>query len=87
MAVTANPRNIFKRASALAATSLVIVHNHPSGNVEPSNADLFGEPAWDMIVDLFIAAEENKTVSVSSLCIDASVPMTTVLRWNNILAY
>lgn len=47
--------------------------------------DLFGEPAWDMLVDLFIAAEEGKQISVSSLCIASAVPMTTALRWISIL--
>lgn len=47
--------------------------------------DLFGEPAWDMLVDLFIAAEEGKQISVSSLCIASAVPMTTALRWITIL--
>jgi hypothetical protein len=47
--------------------------------------DLFGEPAWDMLVDLFIAAEEGKRISVSSLCIASAVPMTTALRWISIL--
>jgi uncharacterized small protein (DUF1192 family) len=47
--------------------------------------DLFGEPAWDMLVDLFIAAEEGKRISVSSLCIASGVPMTTALRWISIL--
>lgn len=47
--------------------------------------DLFGEPAWDMLVDLFIAAEEGKRISVSSLCIASAAPMTTALRWISIL--
>lgn len=47
--------------------------------------DLFGEPAWDMIVDLFIASEEGIRVSVSSLCIASAGPMTTALRWISIL--
>lgn len=47
--------------------------------------DLFGEPAWDMLVDLFIAAEEGKQISVSSLCVASAVPMTTALRWIGIL--
>lgn len=47
--------------------------------------DLFGEPAWDMLVDLFIAAEEGKQISVSSLCIASAVPGTTALRWISIL--
>lgn len=46
---------------------------------------LFGEPVWDMLIDLFIAAEENKEVSVSSLCIAADVPATTALRYITML--
>ena len=43
--------------------------------------DLFGEPAWDMLLDLFAAHEEGRAVTVSSLCIAANVPPTTALRW------
>ena len=44
-------------------------------------ADLFGEPAWDMLLDLAVAAAEHRDVAVSSLCIAAAVPTTTALRW------
>ncbi len=44
-------------------------------------ADLFGEPAWDMLLDLALAAVEGHDVAVSSLCIAAAVPTTTALRW------
>jgi hypothetical protein len=47
--------------------------------------DLFGEPAWDMLVDLFIASEEGTLISVPSLCIASGVPSTTALRWIVIL--
>jgi hypothetical protein len=43
--------------------------------------DLFADPAWDMLLDLFAARLEGLTVSVSSLCIAAAVPPTTALRW------
>jgi DNA-binding MarR family transcriptional regulator len=49
------------------------------------NTNLFGEPAWDMLVDLFIAGEEGNLISVSSLCIASAVPDTTALRWIAIL--
>ena len=42
---------------------------------------LFGEPGWDILLDLFIAAKENRQVSVMSACIGAAVPSTTGLRW------
>lgn len=42
--------------------------------------DLFGEPAWDMLLDLLAARIERSRVAVSSLCIAAAVPPTTALR-------
>lgn len=50
------------------------------------NPDLFGEPAWDILLDLFIAAGEGKPVSVSSACIGSAAPATTGLRWLGVLA-
>lgn len=47
--------------------------------------ELFGEPAWDILLDLFIAAKERRRVSVTSACIGSAVPSTTALRWIAIL--
>ena len=47
--------------------------------------DLFGEPAWDMLLDLFIAGLEGKRVPVTSACIGACVPTTTALRWLSLI--
>jgi len=44
-------------------------------------AELFADPAWDMLLDLTAARAEHKRVSVTSLCIAAGVPPTTALRW------
>lgn len=44
-------------------------------------ADLFADPAWDILLDLFAAHQEGKRVSVSSACIAAAVPSTTAMRW------
>lgn len=44
-------------------------------------ADLFADPAWDMLLDLYAARLERRPVSVSSLCIASAVPATTALRW------
>ena len=43
--------------------------------------ELFGDPAWDMLLDLTAAHGEGAQVSVTSLCIAAGVPATTALRW------
>ena len=50
------------------------------------NPELFGEPAWDILLDLFIAQAENKPVSVSSACIGSAAAATTGLRWLGVLA-
>jgi hypothetical protein len=44
-------------------------------------AELFADPAWDMLLDLAAARMEGTNVPVSSLCVAASVPTTTALRW------
>lgn len=44
-------------------------------------AELFADPAWDMLLDLYAARLESRPVSVSSLCIAAAMPPTTALRW------
>ncbi|MBA3896633.1 MAG: hypothetical protein H0X36_05785 [Sphingomonadaceae bacterium] len=44
-------------------------------------AEIFADPAWDMLLDLFAARIEGMRVGVSSLCIASAVPPTTALRW------
>lgn len=46
---------------------------------------LFGEPSWDIMLDLYEADLMGKPISVTSACIAAAVPQTTALRWLNIL--
>lgn len=47
--------------------------------------DLFGEPIWDMMLDLFANAAEGRSVSISSLCIASGVPTTSALRYITLL--
>src|SRR5690606_396517 len=42
--------------------------------------ELFADPAFDTLLDLYAARLEGRRVAVSSLCIAASVPATTALR-------
>jgi DNA-binding MarR family transcriptional regulator len=41
---------------------------------------LFRDPAWDMILELYCAATKGAEVSVSGLCYESGVPLTTALR-------
>jgi DNA-binding PadR family transcriptional regulator len=49
------------------------------------SADLFGEPTWDILLDLYVSAREGRRVPTTSACIGAHVPPTTALRWLRIL--
>jgi DNA-binding MarR family transcriptional regulator len=42
---------------------------------------LFGEPGWDILLDLYAAAVRGETVSVSNACRAADAPPSTALRW------
>jgi len=44
-------------------------------------ADLFADPAWDMLLDLYEAELSEQRTTVSNLCIASRVPATTALRW------
>lgn len=35
-----HPREVFKEALKLSASSIICIHNHPSGNIEPSKDDI-----------------------------------------------
>ena len=41
--------------------------------------DIFADPAWDIILDLFIHHSKNQDVCVTSACAAAMVPITTAL--------
>lgn len=43
--------------------------------------ELFADPAWDMLLDLFEAELAQHRVSTSSLSAASAVPATTALRW------
>jgi hypothetical protein len=47
--------------------------------------DLFADPAWDMLLDLYIAEMSGGPLSVSTLAAGAAVPATTALRWMGVL--
>ena len=45
------------------------------------DGDLFADPAWDMLLELYAAEVGGQRISVSSLCTASDVPATTALRW------
>lgn len=45
----------------------------------------FGEPAWQMLLELYIAHYQRDQFTVTNLCIASNEPQTTALRWIDIL--
>ena len=45
------------------------------------NSDLFADPAWDMLLELYAATLSQRKLTVSRLGARSGVPMTTALRW------
>lgn len=52
---------------------------------EVFGADLFADPAWDILLDLLLAELTQARATVGSACAAASVPDTTALRWIGLL--
>lgn len=43
--------------------------------------DLFSDPVWYILLELFVAHLEREDVTVGNACLAASVPTTSALRW------
>jgi DNA-binding transcriptional ArsR family regulator len=79
--ITPAPIQSVRNENASLATRLERLIHFRRAREAAFGAELFADPAWDMMLDLCLAAELDRQVSVSSLCIAASVPSTTALRW------
>lgn len=42
---------------------------------------MFGEPAWDMLLSLYVTFRSHARQTVSNLCVSSASPATTALRW------
>ena len=49
------------------------------------DAELLGEPAWDILLDLFIHQTAGRHVSVTSSALASHAPVTTALRYFSVL--
>ena len=47
-----HPREVFKEACLVSASSIICVHNHPTGNAKPSEEDIFLTKALKQIGDI-----------------------------------
>jgi DNA repair protein RadC len=70
----AYPREIMKRALELGATAIILVHNHPSGDPSPSEADVQMTKAiqaaaapFDIVIHDHLIVSRNGTTSFKTL--------------------
>lgn len=68
-----HPTNASALARALRDTRLEAMRAFSDG--------LICDPAFDMLLEVFIAEEEGERLSISKLLRAAAVPSTTMLRW------
>lgn len=45
------------------------------------NASMFGEPAWDIVMALYLAEGRGQSANINVITRAAGVPLTTALRW------
>ena len=64
----------------MAARCAAIDYKHRRLRGEFIQADLLGEPLWDMLLDLFIQNHEGRRISVTGLVAASMAPDTTGLR-------
>jgi hypothetical protein len=43
--------------------------------------ELFADPAWDILLDLYVAQASQQRLSISAACVGNDIPSTTGLRW------
>lgn len=49
------------------------------------DSNLFADPAWDILLELYAAELGHQRMSISALCTASAVPATTALRWIKLL--
>lgn len=48
--------------------------------------DLFSDPAWDLLLELYAARLDHKRLSSSTMGLEAGIAQSTALRWLGFLA-
>lgn len=50
-------------------------------------SELFGEPAWDILLYIFLSQSKGKGAKVESLAVASRLPVTLAIRWLERLEY
>ena len=56
------------------------------GREEVFGKNLFSDPAWDILLELYAAHLGRRTISITELAAEIGLPQSTVSRWVDVLA-
>jgi hypothetical protein len=73
------PLTVAERLSPSATARLIITTRDLRDRTLPGMR--FADPAWDIMLDLFIATRRGHSLTVSDVGLASRVPHTTALRW------
>ena len=65
------------------ATRLLASRKLRSGLFDPN---LFGEPAWDILLSLYVIHNDRRRMSIRALAEHCDLPLTTMQRWLDYLS-
>lgn len=77
---TALPSVVEERTETLARTAKRLLDDRMLRQ-QFLDPDCFGEPVWDILLDLFYNESVGRRVSISSACIASRIPHTSALRY------
>ncbi len=72
---------LIERSSAMLASIARSEYEARKSRRRFIDAELLGEPAWDILLDLFIHQAAGRQVSVTSSALASHAPVTTALRY------
>lgn len=63
------------------AAAAAAVHRARQRRAQHFNPALFSEPAWDMLLELFVNRTRGLRVATTHLCAASGTPLATCVRW------
>lgn len=68
-------------SDAKLATIAAAIYRSRRRRLKHFDGSLFAEPAWDMLLEMFVKTARAERISTINLCVAADIPASTGLRW------
>jgi hypothetical protein len=80
---TSKRNEVTVTASAVSRAREVLKLRRSRSGIFP--AGLFGEAAWDILLDIYVSEADGRPISIKAASIASGMPATTALRWIAVL--